>query len=405
MSDLDDPKRGYPELANELRKLPEFYENTQQSQIAVQRIATLALQSNDPEVKEAFQIILRGGTSPPLPYPVPGWNTELQALFWLAEQTVLGRNDTLAQALAIVNGLWIATGDNSVGHAVYQDIGDLLSYFRETSGLQRSMGYPELQNYPLKAKVLLGWTGNTTQVFGAHHLISCLSSPLTLEGYRWNAVSTDTLKKMREFIRSEGWALGDVSRLPFQLEDHFRYLIGNWDYVTYGDPKSSKITVNGELVWNYHIGNVEFQLERLTENGRILGDCVDQSCVVDSFLKASGIPTTFIQKWRLPTDAHMNVLYYDPTTQGIRGVPFQLNNVGMLNGTAPEYAIYFPPIQESGYLNRFTLNSNGLVWYYTGFSVPKNLTSLQLFEEFTGNGVPVQSMQDMDVQWESVQSS
>lgn len=189
------------------------------------------------------------------------------------------------------------------------------------------------------------------------------------------------------------------------MEDYFRYLGDHWDYVTYGDPKRSKITVNGESIWNYHIGNVEFQLERLTENGRIIGDCVDQSGVVDSFLKASGIPTTFIQKWRLPSDAHMNVLYYDPTTQAIRGVPFQLNNVGIQDGSAPEYAIYFPPIQEMGYLNRFTLNSNDLAWYYTGFSVPKSLTSLMFFGELTGNGVGIQLMQEMDVQWQLMQSS
>jgi hypothetical protein len=47
LSDLDDPGSGYLALANELRKLPKFQQKTPESNIAVQRIATLALQSND----------------------------------------------------------------------------------------------------------------------------------------------------------------------------------------------------------------------------------------------------------------------------------------------------------------------------------------------------------------------
>jgi len=78
--DLDDPKSGYPELADELRKLPDYHQNASQSNLAVQRIATLALQSDDHEVEEAFQVILRGGAPPELPYGVPDWNTELRQL-------------------------------------------------------------------------------------------------------------------------------------------------------------------------------------------------------------------------------------------------------------------------------------------------------------------------------------
>lgn len=95
----------------------------------------------------------------------------------------------------------------------------------------------------------------------------------------------------------------------------------------------------------------------------------------------------------------MNVLHYDHVSKRC-----DLETLGISDGAAPEFAIYLPPIQERGYLNRFTLNSNDLVWYYTRFSVPREMTSLQLYEQLMGTGVSIQLMGTMDVQWESIQS-
>ena len=397
LSDLDDPKSGYPDLANELRKLPEFHQDTQENKIAVQRIATLALQSNDPEVEDGFKIILRGGNSWGIPLNAPDWNTGLQALFWLGAQNEFGKNDTLAQAIAIVNGLWVSIANQDVAVAVRQDISELLQYFRDLNDFQRTGGYLQLESYPLEAKLLLSWTGNVTQVFGPHSLVNS-SSGLDLRGYRWNTVSVDTLRKMRSFSINHGWLQADVNGLAFEIESYLRYLGSHWQYVTIGSSDASMVSVDGESTLNYHIGNVDFQFDRLSSQGTILGDCVDQSGVVDAFLKASGIATTFIQKWRMPTkEAHMNSLFYNPSTQGVTGITFQLENVGIANGQSPDYAIYFPPIKQRGYLDSFA--SNNLVWYYKGFTVPANTTRLELFQEIESGGFPIHVTRELDAQW------
>ena len=74
---------GYPALAQQLSKLPSFSSNS----LAAQRISTLALQADNPQVKEAFDLMLLGGKNNDLQtqYSVPNWNTELQALYWLAD--------------------------------------------------------------------------------------------------------------------------------------------------------------------------------------------------------------------------------------------------------------------------------------------------------------------------------
>ncbi|MGP8071239.1 MAG: hypothetical protein ACLP5V_15295, partial [Candidatus Bathyarchaeia archaeon] len=119
----------YVQLATELRKLPDLTNAT-----AVAQVTYLALNSTNPEVKEAFQLIIKGGTGNPsdFSYVIPQYNTELQILYWLAAQRQLKRDDTLALAIAMSNGIWVTIGDDSVQTAVMKSVVDLLDYFRET---------------------------------------------------------------------------------------------------------------------------------------------------------------------------------------------------------------------------------------------------------------------------------
>jgi len=69
-------------LAKELRKLPDLKNAT-----AVAKITYLALNATNPEVKEAFELMIKGGTPSPtdFSYGVPRFNTELWGLYQLAE--------------------------------------------------------------------------------------------------------------------------------------------------------------------------------------------------------------------------------------------------------------------------------------------------------------------------------
>ncbi len=93
----------YGHLYWELRKLPELTNAT-----AVAKITYLALNATNPEVKEAFELMIRGGTPDPgdYSYQVPNYNTELEVLYWLANRIEFKRNDVLTQAIAMTHGLW-----------------------------------------------------------------------------------------------------------------------------------------------------------------------------------------------------------------------------------------------------------------------------------------------------------
>ena len=90
------------------------------------------------------------------------WNTELQLLYSLAEQNEFRPNDTLAQAVAIDNGIWVTLGNEEVRQTVYKTANELLNFFRETNEIQKAKGFHQLEDYPLEAKLSLGWVqGNS----------------------------------------------------------------------------------------------------------------------------------------------------------------------------------------------------------------------------------------------------
>lgn len=102
----------YVQLERELRKLPDLKNAT-----AVAKIAYLALNATNPEVKEAFELMIKGGTpdAREFSYSVPRYNTELQVLYWLACQNEFKKDDTLALAIGMANGLWLTMGDAKSG--------------------------------------------------------------------------------------------------------------------------------------------------------------------------------------------------------------------------------------------------------------------------------------------------
>ena len=225
---LDKLDEKYPKLADELKKLPEHQSSNKVKVVeALEDIVTLALQGEpyenpedrfDPqkitrarEVWEAFDLMLKGGTPDQrdFTYPVPSHNTELQCLYWLAEQNEFKEKDTLAQAIAMTHGLFVTMGTEEVRRAVYKDINEFLEFGRSTSELQKALGLPyNLENYPLEAKVCWAWRGNEIMKWNPlkwqptmpTSLVYYSSNPLPLVIYEKDTVSITALRKMREFI-------------------------------------------------------------------------------------------------------------------------------------------------------------------------------------------------------------
>jgi hypothetical protein len=344
----------YVQLAKKLRKLPNLTNAT-----AVAKITYLALNATNPEVKEAFELMIKGGTPDPrdFTYSVPNYNTELQVLYWLACQNEFKKDDTLALSIATVNGLWVTMGDEQVKQAVYSDITQLLGYFRETNELQKQRGYYPLENYPLEAKILLVWTGNQAPIYvflGSRYGYESvlLATKLDVRIYENNTVSVHTLRQMRKIADDRGWITHDVNLYENTVESYF--------YFAGGICRTSRNWVCPAPDDRY-IGNVDLVLDFFLATGKGIGQCYEETQFVDAWCKSWGIPvasgyrsyTTTIQP--LPDGAiieHTYPVYLDPVSDSWKSMKRQLEPFYTDKGeeTLPmSFFIFRPPVAQRGY--------------------------------------------------------
>ncbi|MCP8316508.1 MAG: hypothetical protein H3Z51_06575, partial [archaeon] len=336
----------YVELVKEWKKLPDFADNITTTE-TTEDMVYLALLASNPEVKEAFELMIKGGTPDPsdFAYVVPNWNTELQVLYWLARQNEFKENDTLAQAIAMNNGLWVTMGDDQVREAVYKDTSDLLSFFRETNEIQKTKGYYCLEDYPLEAKVALAWTGSENVGYKLIHLKD-QGKHIDRNTYSQISVSLPTLREMREFVINQ-WLDLDVDKTIKKMENLYidlpSYWAGQTPTWTLGEEKD-RLLLNANYVWEY-----------FKAHGKGIGVCVDEATFVDALAKSVGIATIPIEvggerKDNLKLEAHAFVLYYNP--EGETWKSFQDQVTVPSTAYTPPYWIdvYLPPVQQSGLL-------------------------------------------------------
>ena len=396
----------YVQLAQKLRKLPDLTNAT-----AVAKITWLALNATNPEVREAVELMIRGGTPDPrhFAYSVPNWNTELQVLYWLACHNEVRRDDTLALAVALVHGFWITVGNAEVREAVKEDVSGLLAFFRETNQMRRARNFDELESYPLEAKICLAWTASITPNLSALPLIWGVGrndqfltkgyvanrTRVTLEGYRWNTVGLATLRTMRDIMDRNGWINKDPSAtIPF-LEEYFyfskRHLYGHWEReIVY-------ITVDGRQVPDYTIGNINWQLDFYLRTGNFQGQCTDESQWIDAWAKSWGIATNTI--WRGGYDSqgnyltyvqHFHPLFYVPSPATWRASEIQLDLAKQDAGTNPLFFMIFrPPVDQRSYFSPrarttfyphsdwlYGCNPNMFYWHQSKFTLEEIKTTL-----------------------------
>lgn len=344
----------YYDLAGELRKLPDLKNAT-----AVAQITALALDSSNPETKEAFQLMIKGGTANPsdFAYPIPQYNTELQVLYWLASSRHLKYDDTLALAISLSNGLWVTIGDESVQSKVRVDVVGLLDYFRETDALQQAQGYSRLEQMPLEAKIALAWTGANTGTHGPHAITGAqvdvthdsLHQEMTLAGYEWDAVSVATLRRMRDYVTQIGWVNPSVDKTVATVEDYF-YFGGAADHFNYTGSWDTKIQINGEAVSARNNNNANFEFQHYLDTGKAIGVCEDDMTIINAFLKSWGIPTLSLETLWLEGNwynGHDAVIYFEPVSGMWRmfrfhiGISFYLVNDGY---------IYIPPVIQNDFV-------------------------------------------------------
>jgi len=313
----------YVQLASDLRRLPDLTNAT-----AVAKITFLALNATNPEVKEAFELIIKGGTpnSRDFRYPVPSWNTELQVLYWLASQSRFKKDDTLALSIAMVNGFWVTIGDEQVRAAVSKDTNDLLSFLRETNEIQKERGYSQLEDYPLEAKICLTWTGGDPNRAGhsyendprwslhIHALGNFIPKPADIKGYNWNTVSVETLRKARQLIDEKGWIDRSVDRTVRNMEEYI--YTSNRPHWIFTWPNPPIIEVDGQKAICRNMNNMDFEFEHLLKNGSGIGVCGDEAVLIEALCKSWGISTTQVKRtWEGPESNHQHCIYFEPSSK------------------------------------------------------------------------------------------
>ena len=377
----------YVQLANEIQILPDHSNAT-----AVAEIAYLALNASNPEVKEAFELMLQGGTpdQSDFQYPVPQYNTELQVLYWLACQNQFKKDDTLALAIAMDNGIWVTIGDNQVVEAVRNDTSSLLVFFRETNELQEQKGYYQLENYPLEAKVILGWTGGESPDVAKSHALSLfLDKQLDLKSYHWDFTSIYTYEKMRTFMTnqtvlipqftSNGIQMGGVYAYKYgtlltksafetlrNAYAYFQYDGQHWVYTLHGGP-SETITVDGETMSNWEYGSTNYCFAQYLSSGTVYGVSYDHLPFIDSLLQSVGIASTDVwltSSHKPPGQAFNDFnLVYVPEAGLWKATPESFRNTAWV-GTSLVYGalneshliLFKPPVDQGGYLTGIALD-------------------------------------------------
>jgi len=378
----------YVQLAWELQALPDATNAT-----AVAKITYLALNATNPEVKEAFELMIKGGTPDPsdFTYTVPNYNTELQILYWLACENEFKRDDTLALAIAMANGLWVTMGDNQVSDAVRNDTSGLLRFFRDVDGFQRRMGWIGLEDYPLEAKLLLVWTGDDALKVGhgphtevgaeaPHSIFEYTTHRVDLKTYRWNNVDAFTLRQMQAVMLERQWVASSAQSTYEKVEEYFLPIASNpnWYYTATPDRRDKLVTVDGEEVTPYVIHNARFLFEYFLQSGKGFGVCDDQATLVSAFLKSVGIPTDYVYKLWAGTPfggaGHTFNIYYDGKSRVWTANHWQLSTPGgaQMNITIDFY-LFRPPVTQGGYLHYVEEHFYGMPMgsaYYTRTNVP-----------------------------------
>jgi len=376
---------GYGSLAVQLRVLPEIADGVTTTEMeALEDIVALAVDATDPEVGEALDLMVSGGMGDDLVGYGPGWNTQLEILFWLAQQNEFRPNDTLALAVAMSNGIWVAMGDDQVDQTVRTDAGDLLSFHRTHN--------PQVEDYPFEALLALAWRGNYSVSPGRepNHLSNLYVhsgfGPLV---YNWN--TPDDLEPYRDWRTRRWFVLGSTAEVVSFLE---RWLYWHdfgvhWAYASGDDI----ILVDGYPHVNHDIGNPDFTLTDLLEDDVAVGDCGDETTIVSALLSSIGIPSMPVaMQAKNVSLSHYWAMYYEPETGTWKSFPRHLDCF-IDRPFVFHFYVYRPPARHSGFLD-YDWYGAGEERYWDGGMVYRQELLPGQVKQMLSDGIPTLQIKD-----------
>lgn len=345
-----------PGNISDLYDLPEIKDGISAAEAqAIETIKQL-FQSSDPEVQQGLQLISKYGIPPEnagkyMPtYPIPDYNTQLQALFWLALDRDIDEDyDRMAVALALDYGIVATYGDDQVDEAAKQYICQVYDYVRETDQYLRDKSLDwEAKRYPLETDMLLVWgacgmryptfyehVGQTGKTPWTHFWYAEFQErPMNIEDFNWLFVSVEALKEMRDWTVQKGFARNDIGRVADNIDS---YAGKNLHYYTDkpGVPPSY-VEVEGKITPGCRLSNPDWQWKSLKEKNEFLGNCEDTLYVVCMLLKSLNIAGG---KGNVKAEGfgHAVILYYDVKGDVLRTTP---NQLGIIDRHAEGEIVY-----------------------------------------------------------------
>jgi hypothetical protein len=219
-----------------------------------------------------------------------------------------------------------------------------------------------LEEYPLEAKINLAWTGGETPICSQNHALAFFKTKrLDLKSYQWNTVAIETLRRMRTLAEDKGWLSRDIQNTVAVMEYYFyfsgrAYRSGNviiHDHWNQTSPSVGftedfpYVSVNGEQVRIFMMGNVNFNFDYHLRTGKGLGICVDEADFINALCKSWGISTTYV--WRINEGPkHAFTTYYDPETRAWKSYSGHLQSPDRYE-TVDVY-IFKPPVNLRSYV-------------------------------------------------------
>jgi hypothetical protein len=334
--DLELPSNSnFTALVEDLNNLPELKDRVDLKEQSARREVLLLLESEDPEIAKAFLIMqMYGKPSNFTTYAFPTYNTQLEVLFWLAEARELSEYDRTALAIALDYGAVLGISDEAVRDELRDYVVALYDYFVETDGLVPWA----MENYPLEVDVALVWganginhplffetknqypEGTTYSEIGIadYHELTWIDAfreeKMTEKDFDWLFVDVSTLKEMRAFLLHEQFREGlEGFRVASTAESVDTLLTYSLMYHT--DKPTAEVSyveVEGELTPGCGLSNPDWQWAHFKEEGCIIGNCRDVTCMNIFFLKSLNVPAVGFKVRSFSSSfGHNIVVFYD----------------------------------------------------------------------------------------------
>jgi hypothetical protein len=210
---------------------------------------------------------------------------------------------------------------------------------------------PQLESYPLEAKLALAWRADDLGRFGRvyysldqpcgennstapepsniHNFYSNSRRPMSLGDYKWNTVYIETLSSMENYIINKKDYLmnGNAKDSSLNTAWNIRDMFGDyrnssyWIYPRPGfGPCEDWTVINGETTRPTNINNANYEWQLWEKNGKGYGVSDDFNAFYEALLKSVGIATVpFDYIWNNWYDkgsepSHEESLFYDPSS-------------------------------------------------------------------------------------------